>query len=90
MGPDKLHVAAHISMEDLKFKLDLLMERVDDGLYSWKCTVCGKGTKESARQHMRTHIETHIEGLSYPCSQCGIISRSSNAFSKQVSRHYRK
>ena len=42
---DKLHVAADISMEDLKLKLDFLMERVDDGLYSWKCTVCGKGTK---------------------------------------------
>ena len=45
---DKLHVAVDISMEDLKLKLDFLMERVNDGLYSWKCTVCGKGTKESS------------------------------------------
>ena len=87
---DKLHVAADISMEDLKLKLDFLMERVNDGLYSWKCTVCGKGTKESSRQNMRKHIETHIQGLSYPCSQCAIISRSSHAFIMHVSRHHKK
>ena len=71
----KLNVDADISMDDLKFKLDFLMERVDDGLYSWKCTVCGKGTKQTSRLNMRKHIETHIQGLSYPCNQCGIISR---------------
>ena len=86
---DKTQVASNISMEDLKLKLDTMIERADDGIYSWKCTVCGKGTKESARQNMRKHTETHIEGLSYQCTQCDIISRSSNGLNLHVSRHHR-
>ena len=78
-------------MEDLKFKLDLLMERVDNGLYSWKCTVCGKETKGwYGKAILRQHIETHIEGLSYPCNQCDIVSRTSNALKVHVFRNHRK
>ena len=87
---DKIRVNGDSSMEDLKLKLDSMMEKVYDGVYTWKCTVCGKRTKEVARRNMRTHIETHIEGLSYPCNQCDVVSRSSNSFNVHVSRHHRK
>ena len=87
---DKILFDGNSSMEDLKLKLDSMMEKVDDGVYTWKCNVCGKGTKEVARRNMRTHIETHIEGLSYPCSHCDVVSRSSNSLNVHVSRHHRK
>ena len=87
---DKIRVDGDSSMEDLKLKLDSMMEKVYDGVYTWKCTVCGKGTKEVARRNMRTHTETHIEGLSYPCNQCDVVSRSSNSLNVHVSRHHRK
>ena len=72
----KINVAADTTKEDLRMKVDSVMERIDKGEYS--CTICGKATRGKdwiAKQHMRTHIESHIEGLSYPCMECGIISR---------------
>ena len=87
---DEIVVDGNSSMDDFKLKLDSMMEKVDDGVYTWKCTVCGKGTKEVARRNMRSHIETHIEGLSYPCSQCDVVSRSRNSLNVHVSRHHRK
>ena len=87
---NKVFVSANISVEDLKEKLDSLMERVNDGVNSWKCTLCGKINKEPTKQNMRTHIETrHIEGLSFPCSQCDFVCKSNNAFYKHISRHHR-
>ena len=85
----KIHVAADTSTEDLRIKLDSMMESTNNGASSWRCTVCGKTTKDSKR-NMRTHIETHIEGLSYPCGQCDNVSRSSNGLNLHVSRHHRK
>ena len=89
----KLIVAANTNMEDLRVKLDSMMEKIEDGEYKWKCTVCGKANKGRtgiARQDMRRHIETHMEGLAYPCNQCEKISRSSRALIDHVSRHHRK
>ena len=70
-----------------------MMERADDGENNWKCTVCGKAMKgrdSLVKLHMRSHIETHIEGLSYPCNECGKVSKSSNALNVHVSRNHRK
>ena len=76
-------LSEEVTKEELEGKTMSLMERVDDGLIKWKCTVCGKASK--TRQHMRVHIETHLEGLSYPCNLCGKVSRSSNALNKHIS-----
>ena len=57
--------------EDHKVKLDSMMVKAKNGEYT--CKVCGKAFKKPA--HMREHVETHIEGLSYPCNQCGKVSR---------------
>ena len=84
----KMLVAADTSKEDLKEKLNSMMERADEGGNKWKCTICGKTTNDT--RDMRRHIESHIEGLSYPCTQCNVVSRSSNALIIHVSRHHRK
>ena len=87
----KITVASNTSTEDLKIKLDSMMERIYEGEYSWKCTVCGKKTKGFFfKKNMRTHIETHIEGMSYPCNQCGKVSRTSGSLQKHISRHHRE
>ena len=91
---EKNLVAADITMEDLKVKLNSMMDRVDDGENQWRCPVCGKTTKGKdraiARQDMRRHIETHIDGLSYPCNKCDNISRSSNSLNSHISKKHRK
>ena len=85
-----LLVAPGTTMENVKIKLDSLMEEANDGVHVWKCTVCCKTVKgNDARKDMRRHIETHLEGLSYPCQQCGIVSRTTCALSKHVSRNHR-
>ena len=83
----KTLVAADTSMEDMKSKVDSMIERVVGTDNMLRCTVCGKGTKGmKARTILRQHIETHIEGLSYPCNQCDIVSRTSNALKVHVFR----
>ena len=76
-----------LTKEDLEAKITSLVERVDDGINSWKCTVCGKTAK--AGQTIKRHIETHLEGLSYTCNQCGKVSKSSNALNAHVSVYHR-
>ena len=83
-----LAVSGDTSSKDLKVKLDSMMEHFDNGDYKWKCTVCEKAS--TTRRNMRNHIETHIEGLSYPCEQCGKVSRSSSALAMHVSSYHRK
>ena len=68
------HNLTDSTLGDHRAKMDLMMEKIHDGEYKWKCTVCGKMTKGKA-QDMRRHIETHIEGLSFPCSQCDKVCR---------------
>ena len=75
-------------MEDLKTKIDSLLERTNEGDFRWKCTVCGKKTKH--RTDIRRHIETHIDGVSHTCNQCGKVSRSSNALVMHISTYHRK
>ena len=76
---DKLHVPIDTNKEDLKAQLDSMMVKAEDGETKWICTICGKAAKGRdwgiAKFNMRKHIETHMEGLSYPCNQCGKVSR---------------
>ena len=71
--------------EDLEAKKISLMEKLEDG--RWRCTICEKAAK--LRSDIKRHIETHMEGLSYPCNQCGKISRSSHALQSHVSSYHR-
>ena len=77
-----------IEKEDIKAQIDSMMERVTDQDYKYKCSVCGKtGIDKTV---ISRHVETHIDGLSYPCNQCGKISRSSNGLQAHISRKHRK
>ena len=82
-----LHVG-ETTIDNLRLKLNSMMERFEDGEDKWKCVVCGKIS--SRRAHMRNHTETHIEGLSYPCNQCGKVSRTSGALQVHSFRCHRK
>ena len=84
----KILVTADTSKEDLKEKLNSMMERAYDAENKWKCTICGKTTRDAT--DMRRHIESHIEGLSFPCTQCNAVSRSSNALIKHVTKYHNK
>ena len=75
----KLVVPLDANKEDLKAQLESMMVKAEDGEFKWICKVCGKSVQGKnwghAKSNMRVHIETHIEGLSYPCNQCGKVSR---------------
>ena len=81
----KMLVVQETSIEDLRRRIDSMMEQVHEGENKWKCTVCGKLTIFA--RDLRRHIEIHMEGLWYPCNQCGEISRSSNALKCHITRH---
>ena len=75
---------------NVKDQINSMIESSYDGKIVAKCTVCGKENKgKDARKDMRRHIETHIEGVSYPCNQCGKVSRSSNALNTHISNFHR-
>ena len=78
--------------ENLKAQLDSMMVKAEDGEIKWICTACGKTTKGTnwgnAKSRMREHIETHIAGLSYPCSKCGKVSRTSSALRGHISANH--
>ena len=88
----KMVLASNVTENELALQIQTMMEKVDDGENSWRCTVCQKETRgnRAARDNMKRHIETHIEGLSYPCNLCGKISRSSSALNMHVFRHHKK
>ena len=75
----KFAIPVDTKKEDLKVQLDSMMEKAEDGEIKWICSVCEKSSKGKdwgiAKTHMREHIETHLEGLTYPCNQCGKVSR---------------
>ena len=80
-----------ITTEDLEAMKMSMIEKVDDGINTWRCTVCGKTTTNgSGLSDMKRHTETHFEGAAHPCSQCGKTSRSSNALQSHVSAYHRK
>ena len=76
------------NMEDLKTKIDSLAQRIYEGVFKWKCTVCGKTTQNKG--DIGRHMETHLEGVSHTCNQCGKVSRSSNSLVMHVSTYHRK
>ena len=88
VNPAKVLVTPHSDLENIKAQINSMMEKVLDGNKRWRCTVCGKESKD--RQDMSRHIETHMEGISYPCNQCGKVSRSSNALKTHLSTFHRK
>ena len=83
-NPGKILRALNSNNEVIQNQIDTMLETVTDGDYKWKCTVCGKPSKD--RRDIRRHIESHIDGLSYPCEKCGKISRSSNVLHAHVFR----
>ena len=88
---DKLLVPADATIEDIRIRLDNLMERGDEHEQVWMCTVCGKESKgPHSKTNLRGHIELHMEGLSYTCKVCGKISRSSRALGMHVTRKHKK
>ena len=84
-------VSSDITEENLGDKIDSMMETFNDGEIIAKCTVCQKENRGSnAKKNMRQHIETHIEGVSYPCNQCGKVSRSSSALRMHINHYHKK
>jgi hypothetical protein len=81
-------VPAQINTDDHKLKISSMIEII--GPKDYKCTVCGKINIGKPLQSITRHVETHIEGASYPCNQCGKVSRSSNAYFAHVSRNHRQ
>ena len=86
-----MNVSGMLTKEDLNAKIMSLVERVNDGISNLRCRVCGKTTKVgSSIQDMKRHTETHLEGASYPCNQCGKVSRSSNVLKHHIAAFHRK
>ena len=84
-------LAEGITKEDIDIKKMSMIQRVEDGINNFKCTVCGKTTKcGSSIQGMKRHIEVHLEGASYPCNQCGKVSRSSHALQSHITSFHRR
>ena len=80
--------ATNADIDGLKVQINSMMEHVSEGESKWKCNVCGKTAK--TKQDIGRHIESHIEGISYPCNQCGTVSRSSNSHKTHISQKHRK
>jgi uncharacterized C2H2 Zn-finger protein len=86
MPVEDRQLVLNTGMEDLKDRINSMIERTGEGVYS--CTVCGKINR--SKKDLGRHVETHIEGVSYPCNLCEKISRSSMGLINHVSRHHRK
>ena len=71
------------NLEDLDARILELIENDTDG--NWKCTFCGKKSKN--RGHLKEHAEVHIEGLTFPCPDCDYISRSSSGLRQHGYKH---
>ena len=69
---------------EIKAKIDSMISRRDDGLYT--CSECEYTSK--VHVHMREHVEKHIEGLEYPCNFCDKVLRSSSVLRKHKSKHH--
>ena len=75
------------NMENIAHQIESMIETANGEEFKWRCKVCGKGMN-SRKRDMARHVEIHIEGMSYPCNQCGKISRSSHALVVHVSRDH--
>ena len=70
-------------------KLMSMMERLRErSEFKWRCKVCDRRTKGS-KDNMRRHVEKHIDGLSYPCLQCGKVSKSSSGLKMHMVNYHR-
>ena len=70
-------------------KLMSMMERIrEKSEFKWLCKVCDRRTKGS-KDNMRRHVEKHIDGLSYPCLQCGKVSKSSSGLKMHMVNYHR-
>ena len=84
----KMIVNMDTNNEDLKTKLESMMENINDGERNkWRCTVCGKTA--SLKNDVRRHVESHIEGVSHPCNMCEKVSRSDTALKMHVHRYHK-
>ena len=81
-----LTVDSSITSQELKVKIESLMERTNDKELIWKCTVCGKLTNN--KSHMREHVETHITGISYRCYHCDKYCKASGALRSHISKFH--
>ena len=71
--------------EELKKKIDSMIELVNHQKFKFRCIVCGKVTAQKG--DINRHVETHIKGLSYPCKICGKVKESKNALNGHMSFH---
>ena len=73
---DQINVLMTLNDDDdhLVVKINSMMERVTEGDFRWKCTLCGKCIKGRRAQMVR-NMESHKEGVSHSCKHCGKISR---------------
>ena len=85
----KVIMSVDANPEAIDSQIENMMERINIGEYNWKCTAFGKMTKGSQTQ-MKRHVEGYLEGLSYPCNQCGKVSRSSNCLNRHMTVYHRK
>ena len=54
-------VAGDVTNENMDAKKLSNMEKVEDGVSNWKCTVCGKKTKVGKKiKDIKRHDETHM------------------------------
>ena len=89
MNVDKALLTIDPSIEDLKAKIDSLLERDMEGHY--RCSVCGKTNKGiESKKIVKQHIETHFEGFAHPCNQCEKVTRSRHSLQMHIYRHHGK
>ena len=74
------------SVEDLKTKIDSLVEGDTEGEY--RCKVCGKtNTGKQAKHGIREHVEIHL-GVSFHCNQCEKVTRAAHGLRLHVQKHH--
>ena len=83
----KIYLSSNILMNDLKSKIESMMDEFTGREYRFKCNVCGKTTTN--KQIMNRHVERHIEGLAYPCNLCGKACSSSHNLQMHISRDHK-
>ena len=73
------------NLEQLRKEISERMEKIadDQGLFVWKCTVCGKTAKK--KDNIQNHVETHLEGFTHVCAQCGKVHKTRSALTFHIS-----
>ena len=79
-------IANIIMDEDLKQKVDDLIEQNGE---NWSCKVCGKVANKSItswKRNLQRHTQIHMEGLTYTCNLCGKEFRCKVYLDKHMSK----